>query len=90
MTQKNENVIVSNNNEIFHFNNYKNDDNMKFQLLFQKASKRLDTNTFSSNNNNKTKKCFWVPGRIELVGKHTDYAGGQSLIYEPLNLFEEL
>lgn len=23
---------------------------------------------------------FWVPGRIEVVGKHTDYAGGRSLL----------
>ena len=23
---------------------------------------------------------FWVPGRIELMGKHTDYAGGRSLL----------
>jgi galactokinase len=23
---------------------------------------------------------FWVPGRIELFGKHTDYAGGRSLL----------
>lgn len=25
-------------------------------------------------------KAFWVPGRIELLGKHTDYAGGDSLL----------
>lgn len=23
---------------------------------------------------------IWVPGRIELLGKHTDYAGGRSLV----------
>ena len=23
---------------------------------------------------------FWVPGRVEIVGKHTDYAGGRSLL----------
>lgn len=23
---------------------------------------------------------FWVPGRVELLGKHTDYAGGRSLL----------
>ncbi|MGB7491428.1 MAG: galactokinase family protein, partial [Thermoanaerobaculia bacterium] len=23
---------------------------------------------------------IWVPGRIEIAGKHTDYAGGRSLI----------
>src|SRR2546425_5961945 len=25
-------------------------------------------------------RAFWVPGRIEVFGKHTDYAGGRSLI----------
>lgn len=24
--------------------------------------------------------CYWVPGRIEVLGKHTDYAGGRSLL----------
>ena len=23
---------------------------------------------------------YWVPGRIEVLGKHTDYAGGRSLV----------
>ena len=23
---------------------------------------------------------FWVPGRIEVLGKHTDYGGGRSLL----------
>ena len=23
---------------------------------------------------------LWVPGRIEVLGKHTDYAGGRSLV----------
>lgn len=25
-------------------------------------------------------QAFWVPGRIEVLGKHTDYAGGRSLV----------
>jgi len=25
-------------------------------------------------------RAFWVPGRIEVLGKHTDYAGGRSLL----------
>lgn len=25
-------------------------------------------------------RCWWVPGRIEVLGKHTDYAGGRSLL----------
>lgn len=24
---------------------------------------------------------FWVPGRVEFLGKHTDYAGGRSLLF---------
>ncbi|MGH9416322.1 MAG: galactokinase family protein [Terriglobales bacterium] len=25
-------------------------------------------------------RAYWVPGRVELLGKHTDYAGGRSLL----------
>ena len=25
-------------------------------------------------------RAWWVPGRIEFLGKHTDYAGGRSLL----------
>ena len=25
-------------------------------------------------------RSYWVPGRIEFLGKHTDYAGGRSLL----------
>lgn len=25
-------------------------------------------------------RAFWVPGRVEIAGKHTDYAGGRSLL----------
>ena len=25
-------------------------------------------------------RAWWVPGRIEVLGKHTDYAGGESLV----------
>lgn len=28
-------------------------------------------------------KCLYVPGRIEVLGKHTDYAGGRSLLATP-------
>ena len=80
MTKKN-NIIFSK-DEIFHLNRYnkdqdEDDDDEILHSLFQKASKRLEQNTHMMN---KPTKCFWVPGRIELVGKHTDYAGGQSLI----------
>jgi galactokinase len=30
--------------------------------------------------NTKPKRAYFVPGRIEFLGKHTDYAGGRSLI----------
>jgi galactokinase len=26
------------------------------------------------------RRSYWIPGRIEFLGKHTDYAGGRSLI----------
>ena len=26
------------------------------------------------------RRSYWVPGRIEFLGKHTDYAGGRSLV----------
>ena len=26
------------------------------------------------------RRTFFVPGRIEVLGKHTDYAGGRSLV----------
>ncbi|RLG06502.1 MAG: hypothetical protein DRN65_05165, partial [Thaumarchaeota archaeon] len=25
--------------------------------------------------------CFFVPGRVEVFGKHTDYAGGHSILF---------
>ncbi len=28
-------------------------------------------------------KCLYVPGRIEVLGKHTDYAGGRSILATP-------
>ena len=38
--------------------------------LFSTAGSRLTS----------PKVSFWVPGRIELLGKHTDYCGGRSLL----------
>jgi galactokinase len=35
------------------------------------------TTTIQTNNRH---HCHWIPGRIEVMGKHTDYAGGNSLV----------
>jgi galactokinase len=43
--------------------------------LFQSAISRL-----RSRGNSGAMHAFYVPGRIEFLGKHTDYAGGRSLI----------
>eukprot|EP00939_MAST-03C_sp_MAST-3C-sp1_P002305 g2305.t1 len=45
--------------------------------MFRSAAKRLIDEGVA-----KTKKAsvFWCPGRIEIAGKHTDYAGGRSLL----------
>ena len=36
--------------------------------------------TFISTRNHSPQKAWFVPGRIEVLGKHTDYAGGRSLL----------
>ena len=33
---------------------------------------------------------FFVPGRIEVLGKHTDYAGGRSMVAAAERAYEEL
>lgn len=49
------------------------------QAMFQKAAQRLLDNVEGIE-----PECavaaYWVPGRIEIAGKHTDYAGGRSLL----------
>jgi len=45
--------------------------------LFASAAKRLLEEGLSGDI---AAKAFWVPGRIEVSGKHTDYAGGRSLL----------
>lgn len=51
----------------------------EIQQMFQSSARRLLEN---SNTAAVTTPCraFWVPGRIEVLGKHTDYAGGKSLL----------
>ena len=54
--------------------------------MFQKAAGRLRLHLVA--NGTLPESCegeinaeaFWVPGRVEVVGKHTDYAGGRSLL----------
>ena len=46
---------------------------MSSESLFARAC-----NALGSSSANAT--CWWVPGRIEFLGKHTDYAGGPSLL----------
>ena len=51
----------------------------EIQAMFQSSAQRLLSNAEAAN---PTTPCraFWVPGRIEVLGKHTDYAGGKSLL----------
>jgi galactokinase len=43
--------------------------------LFERADKELD-----AMQSVRKRWSIWVPGRIEVLGKHTDYAGGRSLV----------
>lgn len=46
---------------------------MTSETLFKRARAALGASGASA-------RCWWVPGRIEFLGKHTDYAGGPSLL----------
>ena len=45
--------------------------------LFAAAAKRLQAEGVADAT---PAAAFWVPGRVEVLGKHTDYAGGRSLL----------
>eukprot|EP00756_Hemistasia_phaeocysticola_P060391 Hpha_TRINITY_DN4000_c0_g1::TRINITY_DN4000_c0_g1_i1::g.63847::m.63847/K00849/galK; galactokinase len=45
--------------------------------LFASAAKRL---LEEGGGRGEAARAFWVPGRVEVLGKHTDYAGGRSLL----------
>lgn len=45
-------------------------------LLFRDIARRLAGQGVAAN---ESVHAFWIPGRIEVLGKHTDYAGGISL-----------
>ena len=45
--------------------------------LFAAAARRLQAEGVSDST---PAAAFWVPGRVEVLGKHTDYAGGRSLL----------
>ncbi|HEV8445974.1 MAG TPA: galactokinase family protein [Gemmatimonadaceae bacterium] len=47
--------------------------------LFQNAEAALATLRARERGSNSA-RAFWVPGRVEFLGKHTDYAGGRSLL----------
>ncbi|MEO7102522.1 MAG: galactokinase family protein [Gemmatimonadaceae bacterium] len=47
---------------------------------FAKLSKLLTGFEASDNKDEQNIHAFWVPGRIEVLGKHTDYGGGRSLL----------
>src|SRR5688572_27900117 len=44
-------------------------------VLYERADEALD-----SISADRQRWSLWVPGRIEVLGKHTDYAGGRSLV----------
>ncbi len=46
--------------------------------LFAEATKALRAS--GTGNGNAALHAFFVPGRIEVLGKHTDYAGGRSMV----------
>jgi len=51
------------------------------QGMLQKAAGRLLVSMPTLNSPaTPSAEAFWVPGRIEVAGKHTDYAGGRSLL----------
>lgn len=45
------------------------------ETLFERADRALDAMQAA-----RKRWSIWVPGRIEVLGKHTDYAGGRSLV----------
>jgi galactokinase len=45
--------------------------------LFERANRQLASVAPGSA---RTRRAYFVPGRLEVLGKHTDYAGGRSLI----------
>ncbi len=51
------------------------DESHRKARLYARADRALDTMRAS-----RTRWSLWVPGRIEVMGKHTDYAGGRSLV----------
>ena len=47
---------------------------------FARLSRMLAALEASDDQQDQTIHAFWVPGRIEVLGKHTDYGGGRSLL----------
>ncbi len=77
--------IVTNENDA----DYYDDDAATFdtvRTLFRTAARALQcelrggSGGESSGEKSARAHCHWMPGRIEVMGKHTDYAGGNSLV----------
>lgn len=47
---------------------------------FAELTRMLDSNHGDVSGDTSSIVRFWVPGRIEVLGKHTDYGGGRSLL----------
>ena len=47
---------------------------------FARLSEMLTGEEASDSPDDQNIHAFWVPGRIEVLGKHTDYGGGRSLL----------
>jgi galactokinase len=50
------------------------------RALFRDAASALELMADGATETGQPVACLWVPGRIEFLGKHTDYAGGRSLL----------
>ena len=49
-------------------------------LDFELKNRRQQSDNNTICNGDIQSHCHWIPGRIEVMGKHTDYAGGNSLV----------
>ena len=44
------------------------------------STRALEPTSTSSSQSQIQIQAFWVPGRVEFLGKHTDYCGGESVL----------
>ena len=50
------------------------------EKLFERARRALGDDGPAKAGPYQESRAFFVPGRLEVLGKHTDYAGGRSLL----------